>query len=86
MFNDNTNEFYLSRGLKVIARQNRRHYCNNEDFEVIQYDDDEIILKNKLNNWLRQVDEIIAFCSAVAKDGGQGALYLLLRRRVSLGK
>lgn len=44
------------------------------------------ILKNKLNNWLRQIDEIVAFCSAAAKDGGQGALYLLLRRRVSLGK
>jgi len=39
------------------------------------------ILKNKLNHWLREMDEILAFCSATPKDGGRGALYVLLRRR-----
>jgi DNA-nicking Smr family endonuclease len=38
------------------------------------------ILKNKLNHWLRQTDEVLAFCSASAKDGSSGALYVLLRR------
>lgn len=38
------------------------------------------ILKNKLNNWLRQIDDVLAFCSATPKDGGNGALYVLLRR------
>jgi DNA-nicking Smr family endonuclease len=38
------------------------------------------ILKNKLNHWLRQTDDVLAFCSAVAKDGSTGALYVLLRR------
>ncbi len=38
------------------------------------------ILKNKLNNWLRQTDQVIAFCSATPKDGRGGALYILLRR------
>ena len=37
------------------------------------------ILKNKLNNWLRQIDQIIAFCSAAAKDGQSGAMYVLLK-------
>lgn len=38
------------------------------------------ILKNKLNHWLRQTEDILAFCSALPKDGGAGALYILLRR------
>lgn len=38
------------------------------------------ILKNKLNHWLRQTEEVLAFCSATAKDGRGGALYVLLRR------
>lgn len=39
------------------------------------------ILKNKLNHWLREADPVLAFSSAVAKDGSRGALYVLLRRR-----
>lgn len=38
------------------------------------------ILKNKVNNWLRQHTEILAFCSAQPADGGTGAVYVLLRR------
>ncbi len=38
------------------------------------------ILKNKLNHWLRQTEEVLAFCSAPAKSGGRGALNVLLRR------
>jgi DNA-nicking Smr family endonuclease len=37
------------------------------------------VLKNKLNNWLRQLDQILAFCSATAKDGQSGAMYVLLK-------
>ncbi|TPW14474.1 MAG: Smr protein/MutS2 [Halothiobacillaceae bacterium] len=39
------------------------------------------ILKNKVNRWLRQRDEVLAFCSALPNDGGTGALYVLLKRR-----
>lgn len=38
------------------------------------------ILKVKLNHWLRQRDEVLAFCSARPADGGTGAIYVLLRR------
>lgn len=38
------------------------------------------ILKQKVNHWLRQRDEVLAFCSARAVDGGTGAIYVLLRR------
>jgi DNA-nicking Smr family endonuclease len=39
------------------------------------------VLKNKLNNWLRQTEQVIAFCTATPRHGGSGALYLLLRRQ-----
>ncbi|MDM8545613.1 Smr/MutS family protein [Candidatus Venteria ishoeyi] len=38
------------------------------------------VLKNKLNHWLRQYDQVLAFCSARAVDGGTGAVYVLLKQ------
>jgi DNA-nicking Smr family endonuclease len=39
------------------------------------------ILKGKVNHWLRQRDEVLAFCSARQVDGGTGAIYVLLKRK-----
>lgn len=39
------------------------------------------VLKTKLNKWLRQCDEVLAFCSARPIDGGTGAVYVLIKRR-----
>ena len=36
------------------------------------------ILKNHLNNWLRQHNDVQAFCSAAPKEGGAGAVLVLL--------
>lgn len=38
------------------------------------------VLKGKLNHWLQQRDEVLAFCSARPVDGGTGAVYVLLKR------
>ncbi len=38
------------------------------------------ILKNKLNHWLRQTAQVLAFCSATPHNGSSGALYVLLRK------
>lgn len=38
------------------------------------------ILKIKVNSWLRQRDDVLAFCSARTIDGGTGAVYILLKR------
>lgn len=38
------------------------------------------VLKIKVNHWLRQRDEVLAFASAIPADGGTGAVYVLLRR------
>ena len=37
------------------------------------------ILKDKVRGWLRQRDEVIAFCQARGADGGAGAVMVLLR-------
>ncbi|HHF7368467.1 TPA: Smr/MutS family protein [Legionella bozemanae] len=39
------------------------------------------VIKNLLNRWLPQLDEILAFHSALPKDGGSGAVYVLLKRK-----
>ena len=38
------------------------------------------IIKNLVNRWLPQLDEVLAFHSALPKDGGDGAVYVLLKR------
>ncbi len=38
------------------------------------------VLKQLLDGWLRKVKNVIAFCSAQPRDGGTGAIYVLLRR------
>ena len=42
------------------------------------------VLKNHVNHWLRQLPQVLAFHSALARDGGCGAVYVLLRREHSL--
>jgi DNA-nicking Smr family endonuclease len=39
----------------------------------------EPVLKAKVAHWLRQRDEVLAYCSARPVDGGTGAVYALLR-------
>lgn len=38
------------------------------------------VLKTKVAGWLRQRDEVLAYCSARDHDGGTGAVYVLLRK------
>lgn len=37
------------------------------------------VLKRKVNYWLRLRADVLAFCSATRRDGGSGAVYVLLR-------
>ncbi len=38
------------------------------------------VIKNLVNRWLPQIDEVLAFHSALAKDGGAGAVYVFLKK------
>ena len=39
------------------------------------------VLKNLVNRWLPQFPHVFAFHSAIARDGGNGAVYVLLKRK-----
>ena len=39
------------------------------------------VIKQRLNQWLPQREEVLAFCSAPRWDGGTGAAYVLLSRK-----
>lgn len=43
--------------------------------------DNRPVIKNGINEWLRKNENVLAFCSAKANDGGTGAVYALLRTR-----
>lgn len=38
------------------------------------------VLKNLVNHWLQQLPQILAFHSALPREGGSGAVYVLLQR------
>jgi len=44
---------------------------------------DKPVIKPMVNRWLRDVDNVLAFHSAQAKDGGSGAVYVLLKKSLS---
>ena len=48
--------------------------------------DNHPILKNNLNLWLRQHKDVQAFCSAPPKDGGAGAVFVLLQMSDKYGR
>lgn len=39
------------------------------------------VIKNLVNRWLPQFHQVLAYHSALAKDGGSGAVYVLLKSR-----
>lgn len=41
---------------------------------------DKPVIKPMVNRWLRAVDNVLAFHSAQPKDGGSGAIYVLLKK------
>ncbi len=44
------------------------------------------LIKSHVNHWLQQVEEVLAFCSAQPRDGGTGAIYVLLRNKAKQKK
>ncbi|MBU5615601.1 Smr/MutS family protein [Psychrobacter sp. TAE2020] len=54
---------------------------NNETLvKIVHGKGSEAILKTCVNGWLRQLPEVLAFCSAPPKDGGNGAVLVLLKK------
>jgi DNA-nicking Smr family endonuclease len=43
--------------------------------------DQQPVLKTKINQWLREFPVVLAFCSSSPRDGGTGAVDVLLRKQ-----
>lgn len=63
--------------LKVIeiTKQNQQSVL-----KIVHGKGKDAVLKTCVNGWLRQHDDVLAFTSAAAKDGGTGAVLVLLKR------
>ncbi len=44
------------------------------------------MIKSHVNTWLRQHDKVLGFTSCIAKHGGTGAVYVLLKRHMLDGR
>jgi len=62
--------FCIEDGARCVRIIHGKGYRSSDNFPV---------LKNNLNLWLRQHQDVLAFCSAPAREGGTGAVYVLLR-------
>lgn len=63
------------------------HFCVEDGCRCVQIihgkgynsPNNQPVLKNDINLWLRQHQDILAFCSTPPRAGGTGALYVLLK-------
>lgn len=60
--------------LVLITHGKGKGYGQNNDMGII---------KSQIHNWLMGHDKVLAFCTALPKDGGAGALYVLLKKNRS---
>lgn len=44
------------------------------------------MIKSHVNTWLRQHDKVLGFSSCIARHGGTGAVYVLLKRHMLEGR
>ncbi len=68
-------------GFLIYARKHRLRVIQIIHGKGMGSEGQQPVLKQKVNQWLRQRDEVLAFCSAPRFDGGTGATYVLLSRK-----
>ena len=64
-------------------------HCRNEHYRCVRIihgkgkgsENNYPVLKNNIDQWLPQFNEVLAYCSALPTDGGVGAIYVLLKSR-----
>jgi DNA-nicking Smr family endonuclease len=44
------------------------------------------MIKSHVNTWLRQHQQVLGFTSCIAKHGGAGAVYVMLKRTMMEGR
>lgn len=63
-------QFSVEQGYRCLRIVHGKGYRSADNYPV---------LKNNLNLWLRQCKNVQAFCSTPIREGGTGALFVLLR-------
>ncbi len=67
----------------LVEAQERRHLCVRVIHgKGLKNTERAPRLKPAVNQWLQRNKQVLAFCSARMNDGGTGAVYVLLKRRV----
>ena len=64
------------------------HHSQQQGYKLVRIvhgkgynsDDNKPVLKAMVNKWLQNIPEVLAFVSATPKDGGIGAVYVLLKK------
>lgn len=56
---------------------------NETVVKIVHGKGSDAVLKTCVNGWLRQLPEVLGFCSAPPKDGGNGAVLVLLKKNKS---
>ena len=69
----------LLRFIRFCGQRNVRVVCIIHG-KGYRSDGNRAVLKPMVNEWLRQLNEVLAFATAQPADGGTGAVYILLRR------
>lgn len=54
--------------------------------KALRKDKNKPIIKSYINTWLRQHPQVLGFSSCLAKHGGTGSLYILLKRNLLEGR
>ena len=65
------------------------HFCKQEGFTCVRVvhgkshrsTNRQNTLKSHVNHWLRQIPDVLAFCSAPPSEGGTGSVLVLLKRK-----
>lgn len=65
----------------LVTLIKRAHQAGESVVKVVHGKGIDAILKTCVNGWLRQMDSVLAFTSAPTKDGGNGAVLVLLKRK-----
>ncbi len=64
------------------------HHSQQQGYKLVRIvhgkgynsDDNKPVLKAMVNKWLQTIPEVLAFVSATPRDGGIGAVYVLLKK------
>jgi DNA-nicking Smr family endonuclease len=64
----------------ILSEYRQEHHCILIIHGKGSHQGEPPILKNHVNHWLKQIPHVLAFHSAMPRDGGAGAIYVLLKK------